>query len=118
MFRFTIRDLFWLMLVVGFCLHAWTERFSRDVAWSRRVREEVLERAEAQERAKEAEERVKLANERAGRYAKVARQLQIEAILACHAARAAPTPSVPSPSESQPASPDGTQGGVLTGNAK
>jgi hypothetical protein len=95
MFRFSIRDLLWLMVIVGFCLHAWTERFSRDVAWSRRVREEVLERADAQKRAKEAEKKT-------SRYANIIWQLQIELIQARYAARIAQAPADPPPIESQP----------------
>jgi hypothetical protein len=78
MFRFTIRDMFWLTMIFGFCLHAWTERFSRDVAWRRRVTEESAERADAVQRAKEAESIAKIADERAGKYAQAARQFQNE----------------------------------------
>lgn len=82
MFRFSIRDILWLMVIIGFCLHAWTERFARDVAWRRRVTDEVIEREAACHRAKVAEQR-------ASRYLEAMRKLQIEVIWARHAARAA-----------------------------
>ena len=76
MFRFTIRDFFWLTMMVGFCLHAWTERFSRDALWYERVREEAIEKGEAEHRALKAEARTRLADERADRYLRYASQLQ------------------------------------------
>ena len=84
MFRFTIRDIFWLMVMVGFCLHAWTERFSRDAAWYQRVREEAIEKGAAERRAMDADAKTRLADERADRYARYARQLQKDLFRARH----------------------------------
>jgi hypothetical protein len=99
MFRFTIRDLFWLMVVIGFCLHAWTERFTRDVAWRRRVDEEILQCVQAQERARKADARAKFADERAGRYARAAGQRQLERIWARHYEQAAEERAIPAAAE-------------------
>lgn len=74
MFKFALRDVLWLTLFVAFCLHAWIDRSARHSTYVRRVREESIERAEAQERAEVAEAW-------AARYEAIARRLQIEAIM-------------------------------------
>ncbi|HZL87545.1 MAG TPA: hypothetical protein VFB96_04140 [Pirellulaceae bacterium] len=84
MFKFTIRDMFWLTLFVGFCLHAWTERFSRDAAWYRRVREEAIDRAAAEARKEEAETKTRIAKDSADKFARAARQFQDDLFRARH----------------------------------
>jgi hypothetical protein len=79
MFRFTLRDLLWATALVGFCLHVWIDRNARHRAYLERVREEVLERHDAQLLAQEAEQRATVAEALANRYADMTRRLQEEA---------------------------------------
>jgi hypothetical protein len=111
MFRFTLRDILWLMVIIGFCLHAWTERFSRDVAWRRRVNEEVLERVQAQERAKVAEER-------ANRYARIMWELQVDLIWARNALWAADRSPHSATTDPQPDSTASAPSRAFSGSAR
>lgn len=95
MFRFNLRDILWATALVGFCLHVWIDRTKCHRAYLERVREEVLERHDAQLRAKAAEQRANAAEALANRYGDIARKLQEEAIArkAAEAMAATPSPS-------------------------